>query len=450
MAQDQNVPTPPPGFTPVPAAESNPVAPTPPPGFTPVQSEVPIERAGEGLVQGAKDVLAPVAAMLKPPETPMEIVLHNTGGDAGLAAYRAAKQVVGSAQGLVKADAQQFPLAKSDWQKAVQAFHNRDYRGALTSGAEAVGDVAGMAQPTLTPAVANNRQLLEASRPGGNFAGEAARQAVPAVAAVLGTPEVVGEDTLAGTAMRKMNPFRAQKMARTALDEATTSMTSRAGITPGGVPSEIGRDALDSEIAQMTQKVRDTYDLVKQKAGTDMKDLYDEQEKIQDALRDPTNIRNRALLNKDLSQINDRIANGEALARKNGIDARQMVTQADTLRRTQGGLEDFQKEILNKAVEGNDPDPKINIKKALTAAEKLDEPRATGGVKYSTRENTRLEQILGSDGAEKFMDALKAADRRGVKEMAASKIVAGGLGFGLIDYLAHRAIAEPVIRTIEH
>jgi len=144
-----------------------------------------VSRAVSGAIQGAKDIAAPAVSLIKPPETPMEQVLHSTGGDPALVAYRAARTVVGTAQNLVKAGVDEYPQAISDWKNAVSEFHKGNYRNAATSAAEAGTDAFGIVTPTAAPLAQDTRRLVESTRPGGNFAGEAARQAVQAAPALL-------------------------------------------------------------------------------------------------------------------------------------------------------------------------------------------------------------------------------------------------------------------------
>jgi len=190
MANDQNTGTsqpytPPPGVT-LDMSTSVPVSPQsqpyiPPKGVTlDMRTSVPItspdqpgvvSRAVSGAWQGAKDVVAPVTSLIKPPETPMEQVLHSTGGDPALVAYRAARTVVGTAQNLVKAGVDEYPQAISDWKNAVFEFHQGNYRNAATSAAEAGTDALGIVTPTAAPLAQDTRRLVESTRPGGNLAG---------------------------------------------------------------------------------------------------------------------------------------------------------------------------------------------------------------------------------------------------------------------------------------
>jgi hypothetical protein len=115
----------------------------------------------------------------------MEQVLHSTGGDPALVAYRAARTVVGTAQNLVKAGVDEYPQAISDWKNAVFEFHQGNYRNAATSAAEAGTDALGIVTPTAAPLAQDTRRLVESTRPGGNLAGEFSRQAVQAAPALL-------------------------------------------------------------------------------------------------------------------------------------------------------------------------------------------------------------------------------------------------------------------------
>jgi hypothetical protein len=185
-----------------------------------------VSRAVSGAWQGAKDLAAPVINSVKPPADPTEQVLHSAAGEPGLAAYRAAKQVMGTANAVVKAGAQEYPQAISDWRNAVDEFHKGNYRNAATSAGELGTDVFGIVTPMAAPLAQDTRRLVESTRPGGDFAGEFSRQAVQAAPA----------------AILIRNPFRAAApeaaagsdvAATSKIEPAVAARTAKAGLAPG-------------------------------------------------------------------------------------------------------------------------------------------------------------------------------------------------------------------------
>lgn len=182
-------------------------------GVPAVPATAPPEQPGvlSRIAEGAKQFAAPVVDTLKPPETPTEQVTHAVAGDNGLEAYRGAKQIVQSVEGLIKASAAEYPQAVKDYQQAVQDFHNRNYRNAAASGVSLGSDVLGMVQPTAVPAAQNVRELAQGAKPGGNMATPLTRDVLTAGTALLGGAEADSgavSDAISEIPGRIANPFR--------------------------------------------------------------------------------------------------------------------------------------------------------------------------------------------------------------------------------------------------
>ena len=151
---------------------------------------------------------------IKPPETPTEQVVQAHAGDSGLAAYRAAKGLVGSVENVVKSGPEAYANAVKDYQRAHQEFVNHDYRNAASSAASAVTDAAHIVEPTM--GTNDARQLTEGTRPGADLTTPLVTQGTNAALALAGTfaPEVLGagseaaDATASGVRRMIMNPFR--------------------------------------------------------------------------------------------------------------------------------------------------------------------------------------------------------------------------------------------------
>jgi hypothetical protein len=174
---------------------------------------------------------------------------------------------MGTANAVVKAGASEYPQAISDWKNAVSEFHNGNYRNAATSAAEATTDAFGATVPMMAPVAEANRRLIESSRPGGDLAGEAARQAVPAAAVVLtASPEAraaVGDTAEGATsAIQRVNPFRAltskftgsniQPALKAGIQDVWNTVADEAGVARPATKSvqDLGQEVGDAILAR--------------------------------------------------------------------------------------------------------------------------------------------------------------------------------------------------------
>jgi hypothetical protein len=150
MANDPNIttaapPPPPAGFVPDSQAATASTAPPPPPGFVPdSQSQATSQSSSQsssqpgafsrfvsgaldeakGAVTGAVQTAGQVAkAVVNPPQDAHETIAYNVGGPGGLAAYRAAQKIVGSAQDMVRL---KMTLPEAPW-ICITAIGVRDY-----------------------------------------------------------------------------------------------------------------------------------------------------------------------------------------------------------------------------------------------------------------------------------------------------------------------------------
>ena len=434
---------------PAPAAQADPYAAIAVP-IPPKQGSV-VDRS----IQGAKDFAAPIADLMKPPETPTEQVVHAVGGGGGaLAAYRIAKNLVATVDNAVKSTPGEYADAAKNVVRAVQDFHNKDYRNALADAVSAGSTLA----PTVVPGGQDTRDLANGIRPGGDLARPLVKQALTA-GTVLAGGEALGpeeEAANAATSRLKVNPFRqiakgadvAQPAAKAAVTDAAAAAAKDSGVT--AAPTNSFRTAADETISKTAKAERAQYDRINQAAGTDLKSLYEREGELQDALDDPSNIVQKPAIQVELQRTQMQIANGESKASESGIDAQKAVRQAKDLTQQRFAVQDFKSKVLNNesVIEGNQAagaEEKINIPNAIKAVERMDKPS-----RYAPEGTpTRLQQALGKDGATAFKQSLYDAQKLGEsavsKQQMLSNIVktakilglAGGSLVGLYEIFKH-------------
>ena len=246
----------------------------------------------------------------------------------------------------------------------------------------------------------------------GDFADEAA--AAPASAPA---EAVASKPGLLQRVKQAISPNAAtQAKAQPALRTAAESAASDAGVMTGDTSGSI-RTLLDEPIEKASVVERELYDSLNKASGTDLKDLYEEREALQDAIEDPTMIGQKTLLRNHLGEIQQRIDVGEANVRaKLGTDAPGMMKQAIGATQQRYSMEDVAKKVFNNesVVKGNiehGASESVNVDSAIRQVENLDKPS-----RYAPRGTpTRLEQALGEQGAKSLKDGLYEAQAAGKK-----------------------------------
>jgi hypothetical protein len=392
------------------------------------------------------------------PQTATEHVVDAiTGGTgAGLAAWRTAKSLVDSVKNAMDAKKpEEFSQAKSDVQRAVQDFHNRDYRNLAADA----GSVAGDAIPV--PVVGNAvRNISEGTRPGGDLAG-ALGQAAGDTAVLAGTaaagagagaeaPEAAAETTAAPQAATHIyDPVTrsikqltqgekvAQAPAQSVLRSTAQASAEDAGVPSSTAPSQGIRTLMDEPIDALAKTERATYDAVNKASGTDMKSLYDHAEEVQDALDDPTNIANRKSLTEDLQTTQDAIKDGETKATAAGVDP-QAIKDAQAMTQKRYAIQNVKQKLFNNesVVQGNaahGAPESINVESAIKQVENLNKPSrfAPEGTP------TRLQQALGEKGAKDLLQGLYDAQKAGKTALSRQQTLVKfgkilGLGGGIV------------------
>lgn len=226
----------------------------------------------------------------------------------------------------------------------------------------------------------------------------------------------------------------AQQPARKALEAGAKASAADAGVEGGEAAGKGVRTLLDEPIHAAHKVERATYDAINKAAGTDLKSLYDYRNDLQEALEDPTNIGQKANLQKELATTEESISKGEAQATKGGISP-EAVKEAEGKTQQRYAMENLKQRLFNNesVVKGNvehGAEESINVDAAIREVEKLDKPS-----KFA-REGTpsRLKQALGQEGAAKLKQALYDAQKAGEKALARqklAKLIGKGAGIGL-------------------
>ena len=281
-----------------------------------------------------------------------------------------------------------------------------------------IGDLADNVQELLTGG-------QSAGKPMGTRSGLLNNPVTMAMSAAPGAAEAASEvaSDVASLPSRLMNPFRAQRQAMAAADEAANAVAADSRVAAAAAPSEAGmRPALDTHIANIAARERAAYDSVNAAAGTDMKSLYDKRELLQDALDDPTTANSDTLMER-LKDVENQIQNGENNAAKGGVNVQKALTQAKADTQQRYAVQEVKRQIFNNesVVKGNTAhgaDEEINIDSAIKAVEKLDKPS-----RYAPEGTpSRLEQAMGKDGADSFVKGLYEAQKRGARAAKLSQL----------------------------
>lgn len=229
----------------------------------------------------------------------------------------------------------------------------------------------------------------------------------------------------------------AQAPAQTVLREGATASAEDAGVADQvtNTPDQGIRTLLDDPIAKLAKTERSTYDALNEASGTDLKDLYDRQSEIQDALDDPTNIGQKNNLEGALKDTQAQIRTGEAQASENGVDP-STLKDAKAMTQQRYSMQAAKQKIFNNesVVKGNvahgSPE-EINVDSAIRNAENLNKPS-----KYAPEGSpTRLQQAFGKEGADNLLKGLYKAQRAGqtaAKVQMIARWIGGTFGVGTV------------------
>lgn len=412
--------------TPAPAQSDNPLASFGTPATPVAAAATPPKQPGV-ISRGVQSLVnnTPLA-LIKPPETPTEQVVHATGGDSGLAAYRAAKGLVGTVESVVKAGPESYANAVKDYQRMHQEFINKDYRNAASSAGSLALDAAGVVDPTAAAGTQHARNLTEGARPGADLATPLTADVVNGGLALVGTPEGrSGISDAAESASRiRVNPFRA-RIARAAASPAEAGEAAAQGVVQPGVRAvapPVGasfRSGID--FTTPLAEAKNVYAAADKAApGVNFKGLADRLDAALDRERltapgSPEQA--KALADVDASEkaMND----ARQTASKSNVDLDKTLKAADAKFTEAQANKDLNSKFFGKAVEGNvahGAPESINVDQGIKILEDLDKPNKYGA--------SRLQQTsLGKDGAFKLKQVLYDAQKAGKKAVNALSLI---------------------------
>jgi hypothetical protein len=165
---------------------------------------------------------------------------------------------------------------------------------------------------------------------------------------------------------------------------------------------------LDEPLANLKQQEAAAYKQVDDAAGFDLKaeraQLSNDQYKLAQLGNTDADITARGNLTEAINDSQDRIAEAEEKLQEAGIDPKA----ADTLHQQRMAGIDFKKAL----VKNTNPDGTVNVDGLLSASKNL------RFAKYGDR----LQQFMGADGADEFMNQLQQAQELGAHAMKPQKI----------------------------
>ncbi|HEV3482296.1 MAG TPA: hypothetical protein VGR97_08205 [Candidatus Acidoferrales bacterium] len=369
---------------------------------------------------------------IAPPQNSTEAHVAMIGGPQTLTVYRAAKNLVTSAENVVKQTGDKYTQAIQDFARTAQDYHNKDYRNLASDVGSVSSDVMGM-EPGMDIPAQRARELSEGARPGGNLATPVAKDVIDVGMAAIGSKTLGPEEAEGEEAQAAAKPNIVQKItkgenvtrapAQRAFRSAANQAATDTGATAAGTSQPV-RTLLDEPIGAVGKTEGAAYDLIKKAAGTDLKSLYDYRADLQDAIEDPTNIANRQKLTEELNQTETQIQGGEAKAVANGVSP-DVLDQAKRMTQQRYALQDVKKQLFNNesVISGNaryGADEQINVNAAIKNLEKLDKPS-----KFAPEGSpSRLRQALGDKAADQLFRNLYDAQRAGQEAIRARKVAA--------------------------
>ena len=175
---------------------------------------------------------------------------------------------------------------------------------------------------------------------------------------------------------------------------------------------EGNKTVVDESLSAIKQKERAAYNAQDKAAGFDVKEtrakLKDAEYKVkQPEIDDAT----RDRLNKTIDESKSSLADAEKRMSEAGVDSKE----ADNLYKQRKAGEEFKKQIVQHVSADGES---VNVDGLLNASKKL---------RFS-KYGDRLEQFMGKEGANNFMEKLEAAQKAGVHAMKWQKVAKWSLG----------------------
>jgi hypothetical protein len=217
--------------------------------------------------------------------------------------------------------------------------------------------------------------------------------------------------TEAGTAAEPEEPSVVQQVIKgdkVAQPPAQAAVRQAAGASADAPILEGNSTVLDEPLANLKTQEQAAYKQVDDAAGFDLKaekaQLANDQYKLAQLGNTDADVAARGNLTDAINDSQDRIDAAEQALQDAGIDPKA----ADTLHQQRMAGLDFKKALIRNT----NPDGTVNVDGLLSASKNL----------RFTKYGDRLQQFMGADGADEFMDQLQQAQNLGAHAMKTQKI----------------------------
>lgn len=204
-----------------------------------------------------------------------------------------------------------------------------------------------------------------------------------------------------------------------AQEPAKAAIRSMAGADEDAALLEGNKTVIDEHLNNIQQAKTNAYAEIDKEAGFDVKEakirLKNDQYKLKQLGSTEADQNQREKLTAAIQDVTDRIADANKKIAAAGIDP----AKADTLNKQWRAGQEFKKALIkNTSADGQS----VNVDGLLTASKNL---------RAMSKYGDRLEQFMGKEGADKFMQELQAAQKMGAHALKAqqiAKIAATSLG----------------------
>jgi hypothetical protein len=393
------------------------------------------------------------------PQDVNEVVAHTQGGQGGLAAYRAAKQLVAAHDALKDAKpGDDFRKAAMDFKNAVISYVTGNTRDAAMHALSGGLSTIEGAQPATKIALDRGRQLTEGAATGGDLAtplgstaadvaiGAATYGAGKGFSALRGAAEAgeAGEAANAAGKVARETPGRIQqirlgeKVAQEPAQEALRA-GAKAGGAAGGVstvqPQSL-RTVLEEPINAIGARAKSLYKSIDEATGGRFQGTADKIDAVNEKLRTVTNDTEEAKLSADKDRLMWQQEKMFDEAAEKGV-SKDTVAQAKAVYRHTQALKDLDAKVFKNPniVRGNaamGAEETINVDSAVKTLQKLSDSTKFGG--------SRLEQALGTEGAQALLKDMYAAQKEGITALSRQQLIGrfvkiaglGGVGYEVL------------------
>ena len=392
-------------------------------------------RVWQGVKQSALGQIWETA--IAPPQNSVEAHVALIGGPQTLTAYRVAKNLVSSAENIVKASGDKYTQAVHDFSRMAEDYQNRDYRNLAADVGSAGSDFLSATNPVMAAPAQEARAISEGTRPGANLATPLTRGVIDAGTAAIGAKFAAPEEAAAepSFAQKVIKGERvSQGPATQAVSKTAGTVAETAGVeAPAGNPVSSFGDLGDNVLA----KAKSQYQALDDATGGRFQRFQDRLDNIHDKMNELTgteeDVQQEAKLLQAQKETEDAMSAAFEDAKAAGIDP-QTVDQAKAAYKQGNALKDLDAKVVQSRVQSPDA-PTDESGLASTVDPKKLWPRLD-----QMYRSGRLQQAIGQDNAVDLLKQTKDFSAQGVRaariqqkagafgELAGKAIVGGALG----------------------